>query len=75
MLIICGFVYLLFQNYEEKNTFIITKSPTDSTIAGFWSLIVEQNVKTVIMLTDPSATNYGVKLVFILYSLYIFLII
>ena len=40
--------------YRIKNEFIATQSPLEETIQDFWTMIWEQNCKTIVMLSDKS---------------------
>ncbi|XP_053388765.1 receptor-type tyrosine-protein phosphatase epsilon-like [Mercenaria mercenaria] len=45
-------------NYKEKSTFLVSMSPDKGTMEEFWSLVDDSNIKTIIMLTEPSTTCY-----------------
>ena len=51
------------QNHEAKDAFIVCKSPTESRMTEFWSLVKEQNVKTIVSLVDVSMTSSKVSTV------------
>ncbi|XP_052791699.1 receptor-type tyrosine-protein phosphatase epsilon-like [Mya arenaria] len=49
---------IFLPNYAYKNTFLVGMSPSEQTLEEFWSLIEEQHITTVIMLTSQSHTAY-----------------
>ncbi|WAQ98520.1 PTPRE-like protein [Mya arenaria] len=51
---------IFLPNYANKNTFLVAMSPTEQTLEEFWSLIEEQHITTLIMLTPQSHTAYKV---------------
>ncbi|XP_052809451.1 receptor-type tyrosine-protein phosphatase alpha-like [Mya arenaria] len=46
---------ILLPSFSGKNTFILCKSPCEEQLEEFWSLVEEQHVITVIMLTSTSS--------------------
>ncbi|XP_052791726.1 receptor-type tyrosine-protein phosphatase epsilon-like [Mya arenaria] len=49
---------IFLPNYENKNAFLVSMSPTKQTLEEFWSLIDEEHITTVIMLTSQSHAAY-----------------
>ncbi|XP_052793847.1 receptor-type tyrosine-protein phosphatase alpha-like [Mya arenaria] len=49
---------IFLPNYANKNTFLMGMSPTENTLEEFWSLIEEQHITTVIMVTSQSNAAY-----------------
>ncbi|XP_052791779.1 receptor-type tyrosine-protein phosphatase epsilon-like [Mya arenaria] len=49
-----------FQSFSGNNTFLICKSPCEEQLEEFWSLVEEQHVITIIMLTSTSSPAYQV---------------
>ncbi|XP_060555541.1 receptor-type tyrosine-protein phosphatase eta-like, partial [Ruditapes philippinarum] len=45
-------------NYKGKSTFLVSMSPDKDTMEEFWSLVDDNNIKTVIMLTEQSSPSY-----------------
>ncbi|XP_060557616.1 receptor-type tyrosine-protein phosphatase epsilon-like, partial [Ruditapes philippinarum] len=45
-------------NYKGKSTFLVSMSPDKDTMEEFWSLVDDNNIKTVIMLTEQSSSCY-----------------
>ncbi|XP_052793846.1 receptor-type tyrosine-protein phosphatase alpha-like [Mya arenaria] len=50
---------LILPNYANNNTFLVCMSPTEQMCEEFWSLIEEQHVITVVMLTSQSHDAYN----------------
>ena len=44
--------HVTFQGYKHKGKFIAAQGPKDCTINDFWRMIWDQNVSTVIMVTN-----------------------
>lgn len=42
----------MFQGYDNTEQFIIAQDPLDVTIGDFWRLIVEQNIRSIVMLSE-----------------------
>ncbi|CAD5118896.1 DgyrCDS7570 [Dimorphilus gyrociliatus] len=54
---------LWMDSYSEKNRFIITQTPLEATLEGFWSMIYDYEVRTIINadnvdLADASCSTY-----------------
>ncbi|RZF33905.1 hypothetical protein LSTR_LSTR016070, partial [Laodelphax striatellus] len=40
------------EGYDNSESFIITQDPLDCTYADFWRMVCEQNISTLVMLSD-----------------------
>lgn len=41
------------QGYEKSSSFIATQTPMGNTVDEFWTMLWEQNVNVIVMLTSP----------------------
>lgn len=45
-------LYLIVQNYRERNAFIVTQAPLESTVTDFWRMMWETKSASIVMLTE-----------------------
>jgi protein-tyrosine phosphatase len=41
-----------FQGYDNLEQFIITQDPLEHTVTDFWRMVVEQNIRSIVMLSE-----------------------
>ena len=41
----------IIDGFQQKHAFIATQAPLENTVVDFWRMVLEQNVKIIVMLT------------------------
>ena len=49
----------MITSISHRNAFIATQGPLEETVQDFWRMLWEQNVNTVVMLTQVQNQSYG----------------
>ena len=57
-----------FQNYDGKDTFIVTRTSNEGTVEMLWKMIEKHNIKTVITLFDENDRAEKVILFYKIFS-------
>lgn len=46
--------FFILQGYDLAESFIVTQDPMENTIADFWRMVFDQEVTTIVMLSEVS---------------------